>query len=218
MIMSRVSAEPDVWPGVNILCHATVQQSGEWSSVAAGSFHLARDWIAHDTDTGSWPPSLVEFRFPNGPGRELFPQDLVRTYQHVTGPDNDLSRTCLLYLHAGYQAQAKTPLLQTLLQILDYRGPAYAIRLRSGSFDWNEFDFVRVLLTTYDRCLLVTDPTERLARSIKQTSLVSPIAFTWLARTTGTGPKTCADASSSLEWSNPPVAVERLPHFTRSAL
>jgi hypothetical protein len=138
----------------------------EWRPVPEKRLSMAGDWLAHNvapmTAWAKEDETPLEARFPGGDARALFPATLGPAFHSLCSLAERAEDICLLYFHCGHQSEAKTPILQKLLDALGHAGPSLALRMRSDQLPTHAFDLVPEFLATHRHVMVIDDPLERL--------------------------------------------------------
>lgn len=96
---------------------------------------------------------------PTGPQRNLHASRLRDHWTHLC---QAVDAPMLVYLHRGHQTETHSPILQHLLQLLDYRGPVHALRVETRDDFRDAMVMARALAAKSNLALVLRDPTERL--------------------------------------------------------
>lgn len=184
-----------VWPLINpasppgnavSLGRLTVEAPTEWHPVPEKRLPLAGDWLAHNaapmTAGAAGDGTPLAARFPGGDEHALFPATLGRAFHSLCGLAERIEDVCLLYVHRGHQAEAKTPILQKLLDVLGHVGPSLALRIHSGQAATHAFNLVPEFLVTHRHVMVIDDPLERLRHGPRPTSAIPCITLTLFGR------------------------------------
>lgn len=93
----------------------------------------------------------------------------------------DSARSCLVYIHRGYQPNYRTPMLQSLLAILPKLGGVSSLRARSPDMPPEARAVITSQLACFDHVLVINDQHERLSFG-PESSREAVIEFTLIDR------------------------------------